>query len=99
MSNPKIRLIATLVARPAKADELQTLLVGLIEPTRAEDGCLQYDLWRNTENSDEFRFIEQWESAAALDAHLATPHLQHALSLFPGLLAEDLDLQKYSLVG
>ncbi len=98
MSSETVRLIATMIARPGKAGELEALLVGLIEPTHAEAGCRQYDLWRNNDNPDEFRFIEEWDSVAALDAHLETPHLQHALVRLPDLLTQELDLQKYALI-
>ena len=37
---------------------------------------------QNTENPDDFTFVEEWESKAHLDAHLQTPHLTAALSRF-----------------
>ncbi len=94
-----LRVIARFVARPEKVDELKALLQGLIEPTHAEEGCVMYTLWRNKENPLEFTFVEEWTSEAALEAHLATPHLKDALPKLDDLLAEPLFLGKYDVVG
>ncbi len=42
---------------------------------REEEGCLEYKLLTNSENSEDMMFFERWESPAALDAHLKTPHM------------------------
>ncbi|TPN62792.1 antibiotic biosynthesis monooxygenase, partial [Mesorhizobium sp. B1-1-5] len=36
--------IGTVVAKPETRDELQRILSGLVEPTRAEEGCINYDV-------------------------------------------------------
>lgn len=98
MPSNTVRVIATLIAQEGKADELASLLRDLISPTHAEPGCRRYELWQNEADSNEFRFVEEWESPAALDAHFETPHIKSALSQFPELMAGDLDLRKYQLV-
>jgi len=45
MLDQAVRVVARVVARPGKEDELQTLLRGLIEPTRREPGCVTYELF------------------------------------------------------
>jgi quinol monooxygenase YgiN len=99
MSSNTVRVIATLIAREGKADELASCLRNLILPTRAEPGCRRYELWQNEADSNEFRFVEEWESSAALDAHFETPHIQNALSQLPELMAGELDLRKYQLLA
>jgi quinol monooxygenase YgiN len=99
MASDTLRVVARLLAKPDKVDELRTLLAGLIEPTRAEPGCISYELLENKENGAEFTFVEEWEGDSVLDAHLATDHIQQALGEFPDLLAEELDLRRYKLVG
>ncbi|TNF73803.1 MAG: antibiotic biosynthesis monooxygenase, partial [Acidobacteria bacterium] len=44
MASDTLRVVARLVAKPDKVDELRTLLTGLLEPTRAEPGCISYEL-------------------------------------------------------
>ena len=95
----QVYVLATFVASPGQEQSLDALLRGLLAPTRAETGCIRYDLWQNSENPAEYTLVEQWESEAALDAHLQTPHLQDALSRFDDLLAEPLALKKHTLIG
>ena len=82
-----VKVVAVLVARPGKADELRALLAGMVSPSRAESGNLQYNLWQD--NADRRRFVveERYRDDAAAAAHHATPHFTHYLSTI-GDLAE-----------
>ena len=82
-----LTVIAYMKAAPGKTDELRTALEGLIAPTTAEDGCVNYDLHEAVEEPGTFFFYENWEGAEQLDAHLATPHLVQ----FAGRIEELLD--------
>ena len=50
--------------------------------SRQEEGCRRYDLLRSEDDPHEFALYEEWESAAALNAHLRTSHISvgHAMS-------------------
>ena len=99
MASGKLRVIARLRARPEKVDELREVLYGLLVPTRRESGCIRYEMLENQEDPTEFTFTEEWTDAAALATHFETEHIRSALARFPDLLAEELDLRRYSLVG
>ena len=47
----------------------------LIEITRAEEGCIQYDLHQDNENPAHFLFYETWQSRELWQAHMNAPHL------------------------
>lgn len=94
-----VHVIARLTARPEAVAALQALLTGLLEPTRREAGCQRYVLLQNTADPTDFTFIEEWADAAALDAHLATPHLQAVLAQAPAWLATVPDIRRYALLG
>jgi quinol monooxygenase YgiN len=99
MSNATVKVVARLTARPDQVLELQALLQGLLEPTRKEAGCVSYELlWNRTDPAD-FTFIEEWADAAALDAHLMTPHVQNALAQAQSLLAIAPDIRRYTTLG
>ena len=70
-----LTVVATLKARPGQERELLSMLQGLVGPTRAEEGCLRYDLHRSDDEPDTFLFHETWESRPLWDAHMASPHL------------------------
>ncbi len=99
MADHGVRVVARIVARPGKEDELRELLRGLIEPTRKEPGCVTYELLQNKTDPTDFTFVEEWRSDADLDAHLQSPHLQHARSRLPELTAVDPDIRRYTVVG
>lgn len=62
-------------ARPGQEDALGAALNAMVAPSRADDGCLFYDLYRSIGNPTEFLFQEGWESQAHHDAHDRTPHV------------------------
>jgi len=68
--------IATLTAKPGQQDALEQALRALVEPSRAEAGCGQYDLHRDLADPRVFYVIEQWASDAVLEAHNASAHFR-----------------------
>jgi len=42
---------------------------------RAENGCLEYELYQCADEISGFFLFERWESREALDAHLKTKHM------------------------
>jgi len=94
----KIRVVARLIAFPNKVEEAKALLLGLVEPTRKEAGCLQYDLLQNQADPTDFTFVEEWESDESLDAHLGSEHIQSAIAQIPELIASGPDIRRYTLL-
>ena len=72
-----IILHVTYTCLPGKAEEFVTALKesGLQSTVRAEDGCLQYDYHLSCEEADTVVLLEKWRDAAALQTHLAQPHM------------------------
>ena len=99
MSQNTVRVIARLRAKPGKELELRSLAADLIAPTRKEAGCIRYELLVDEADPAELTFVEEWRDGDTLNAHLATPHVQHAASRSPELLLGQLDLRRYKLVG
>ncbi len=85
-----LTVVATMRALPGKEGELRELLESLVEPTRAETGCVAYALHQGTQDPAAFVFVEYWTGQEALDAHLGAAHLQAALPRIPELLDGEL---------
>jgi quinol monooxygenase YgiN len=98
MAGETVHVIALFVAAPGKEDDLERVLIGLVEPTRQEAGCLRYDLVRGPGRSAAFAFIEEWESDATLDAHSRSEHLRAVQPLLPPLLGAPASVERYRLV-
>lgn len=72
-----LTLVATITAHSGQADIVEAGLRQLVSASRAEAGCLQYDLHRHQDDVDVFVMIEQWQDNAALAFHQATDHYRH----------------------
>jgi quinol monooxygenase YgiN len=94
-----LRVVAHLRAQEGKGAELGEVLEGLIEPTRAEPGNISYQLLASLDDDRNFTFVEEYQDGDAFDAHFKTPHIEAALGRLPELLAEELDMRTYRLVG
>ena len=92
-------IIGTLTARPETREELASLLMALVAPTRAEAGCINYDFHVDAADPCVFVFYENWTDRAALDAHLAMPHLQPLVSQLDRLLACPVELRPLTMLS
>ena len=92
MENNQVTVIARVRAKQGMEEIVKNTLVGLIEPSRADEGCINYDLHQDLKNPALFMFHENWTSEEALNNHLATPHLQTFIKKADELLAEPLDV-------
>lgn len=70
-----LTIVANIHAKADKVELVRSELQKLIESTRAEDGCIQYDLHQDNENPAHFLFFENWESRDLWQKHMNAPHL------------------------
>src|SRR5579859_5837934 len=68
-------LTAFIEVAPADRDAIASALAKVITATRAEDGCDDYGCYEDTQHVGRYVFVERWRDKAALDRHLATPHM------------------------
>lgn len=83
-----IHKLITLKAIAGKEAELNELVQSLIEPSRAEDGCVKYDAYVECAASGTIHLIESWETSANLEAHKTTEHFLKFKELGPAMIAE-----------
>jgi len=83
-----LTIIANITANPDKIELVKTELLKLIEVTRIEEGCLQYDLHQDHENPAHFTFYENWLSRELWQTHMANQHLVDYMQATQGAVAE-----------
>ena len=73
---PKEAATLLVILRPREGQEifLEAELRALMGPTRKEDGCMRYDLYRSTEGPAAYLLYEIWESRNHHTAHTKTDH-------------------------
>jgi len=61
-----ITIVAKKTIKEDKKEEFKNLANKLIEESRKETGCIEYDLYEDLRNSNKVAFIEVWESEEAI---------------------------------
>jgi quinol monooxygenase YgiN len=69
-----VTLVVTLRAREGQELLLEAELRALIAPTRREEGCIRYDLFRSLDAPNAFLLHEVWESREHHTEHMRTDH-------------------------
>lgn len=98
MADNSIRVVARIMANSDSVDRVRSILSELVEATRNESGCISYELLQNRAEQTDFTFIEEWQSDAAIDAHLTAKHIGDALTKLAGLVSAAPDIRRYSAV-
>lgn len=93
-----LRVVARIKAKPGKVGEVRALLVGLVEPSRKESGCITYELLQNSEDPTDFTFVEEWESAAAFANHAASDHIKAIGPKLQPVVVDAPDIRTYLAV-
>jgi len=85
MSQPPVKITASLTAHPGKAEELHALLLGMLPHCRAEPGNLRWDIWRDTAHPGRYVLDELYRDTGAAETHRQTPHYRDYLARVPAL--------------
>lgn len=88
MQQTTIVVTALMRAKDMQSAQVQDALLGLVEPTRAEPGCIVYELYRSSDQEGCFMFYECWHSRQALEEHLRKPYIRDFMRQADTLLAE-----------
>lgn len=77
MANPAEEIFAVAEIRPhdAQNQDLFDAVEVLAVATRAEDGCLRYDVFQSTDGTGNIVILEVWQDAEALRLHGETDHI------------------------
>lgn len=62
-----------------KRDDALAAIDKVVSATRNEDGCLEYKFTVDLFDPNVLHLFEVWRDQAAVDAHMATPHLAEFL--------------------
>jgi quinol monooxygenase YgiN len=77
-------VVATITAKEGNEVLVREALEKIVPPSRAEAGCIRYDLHVDLGNHASFVMLEAWRDEAVLAAHEATPHFQQLVSSIAG---------------
>jgi len=93
-----LTIIARFQAKPGQEARAREVLQALLAPTRAEAGCINYDLHQSLNDPAAFVFYENWESAAHLEAHARSAHIRALHAVEPDVFAAPPEISGWAAV-
>jgi quinol monooxygenase YgiN len=86
-----LHLAVSIKAKAGKEAALRAALEALVGPSRAEDGCLLYDLHTDNQDPAHLFFYEAWATEADWHRHNDSPHIARHRAI-AGDLVDDVKL-------
>jgi quinol monooxygenase YgiN len=83
-----LTIVANIKAKADKIELVKTELLKLIDVTRAEQGCISYELHRDNDNSAHFMFYETWQTRELWRVHMENQHLADFVAATQGAVDE-----------
>jgi len=92
-----IGVAAYIMVREGKNEEFIKAANDCIAETRKEEGCISYELFADTENTQRYGFFEKWSTKGHLDAHMKTEHFLEFAKQLHGIATEHPDIQIHKI--
>ena len=94
----KLTIVANIIVKESHTEQVKAELFKLIDITRTENGCINYDLHQDNENPSHFMVYENWDSHESWQAHANNEHLAAFLNATEGAI-ESFVANKMSHIG
>ena len=94
----KLTIVAHIRAKSERIDFVKAELLKLIDITRAEKGCINYDLHQDNDNPAHILFYENWESRELWQTHMNNEHLKDYMAATEGSV-EDFTLYEMTQIA
>ena len=91
-------IAGTLTIDPSGRDTVADAVRTITAATRKEAGCVDYRFSLDLDDDGTVHVFEHWESEAAWQAHMATPHVA-AFGDAVGALMKDAAVQRYEVAA
>lgn len=88
MKNSDLIITTTAEAKPGKEDIVQQALCDVAKAAHAQPGCIEYNIFRSTEDSAITVNFERWVSKAERDTFLAGTDVKNFASAVSGAFVE-----------
>ena len=90
-----IRVVAKNYVKPEKVQEFMGLCKKLVEASLKDEGCINYGLYQELENSGILTFLEEWKDERSLDKHLNSNHFKEIFPLLSEYLEKETEVNIY----
>jgi len=83
--NESLVVVVSITSKPDSIATVQEALLAIMAPTRAESGCMRYDLYTNNKLAGGFTIIGEFVDLAAIELHDSAPYLKGLIKTISGL--------------
>ncbi|QLE86561.1 antibiotic biosynthesis monooxygenase [Shewanella sp. Scap07] len=94
----QLTIVANIIAKEAHIELVKAELLKLIDTTRKEPGCINYDLHQDNQSPAHFVFYENWQSRELWQTHMGNTHLQQYMAATEGAVASFV-LNEMTVIG
>ncbi|MGH7250344.1 MAG: putative quinol monooxygenase [Nitrospiraceae bacterium] len=98
MAGKQVTVVVRMKAKTGMEVRVRQELLNLLKPTRAERGCINFDMHQAPNDPSLFLFHENWVSEEDLKRHFETPHIKRWIEEAKALLAEPMELMRWRKV-
>ena len=99
MNDEKIVLIARLKVKKESIEEAKQAALAIVEDSRNESGCINYDFHQAIDDESIFVWHETWANESALKAHGEMPHFKRFSEAVKNITEEPLHLTLTKMVS
>ncbi len=76
MKTKRFTIMITGIAKEGREGHVKSFLSKLMEHSKKESGCIQYDIYQNSEDPQEFLLFTVWHSQEDFERHNQTAEMQ-----------------------
>ena len=98
MAGKQVTVVVRIKAKTGMEVRVRQELLNLLKSTRAERGCINFDMHQAPNDPSLFLFHENWVSEEDLKRHFETPHIKCWTEEAKALLAEPMELTRWRKV-
>jgi quinol monooxygenase YgiN len=98
-NSENIVLIARLKVKKDSVEQAKQAALAIVEDSRAEKGCLNYDFHQAIDDETVFIWHETWENKEAIDAHGKSNHFDDFSRQIKDLTSEPLQITLAKIVS
>lgn len=93
MPKDSLFVFAHITPKEEHFEDAKQAILGILDATREESGCLQFELHEDPVEKHLFLY-EEWTDASALEEHYQKPYTSAVFESYQGWLAAPVDIVK-----
>ena len=99
MNDENIVLFARLKVKPGTENGAKRAALAIVEASRAEEGCLNYDMHQAADDPTVFMWHETWDSKESINGHANSAHFKEFSAAIENFTEESLQVTLTKMVS